>query len=231
VSPSSNPSRSGWARAWVAIAIATIATAGLSSCGQTHRDRVRATSPTTISTKQAAAHITDPAVALFVGDSLLFDSKDDVEAAARAARWIPVVDGRPGSGIDGGFTIGSWPPRIDALARVAKPDVAVVELGTNGCYNCPSLDAAIDADLAPLRNVPVVYWVNVKDYSRIPADPKTINDAITAATKRWPNLRVIDLNDQFRGHGAWLSSDDIHFTAAGEAAFAQLLVHSLPPVG
>jgi hypothetical protein len=186
----------------------------LSACGSQHR----------------RVHITKPAAALFVGDSLLLQSYSDVSQAARAAGWEPVIDGQFGSAINRGFSFASWPERIDALVRFSNPDVAVVELGTNGCDHCSSLAAAIDADMQPLRHVARVYWVNVKDYSRIPADPKAINDAISAAKKRWKNLRVIDMNDSFRGHSPWLASDDIHFTTAGQQAFAQLVVGALPPI-
>jgi lysophospholipase L1-like esterase len=222
---------------FVAIAVATIAASALTSCtGHEDQVRTRAATTTVDSTTPTSTAIATPVTggirkpvtALFVGDSLLWESQVDVARLARTAGWLPVIDGRPGSAIDGGVTISAWPPRIDALARFTNPDVAVVELGTNPCSNCPSLAAAIDADLAPLRQVSHVYWVNIKDYSKIPPDPNAVNDAITAATKRWPNLHVIDLNDAFRGHSAWLASDDIHFTDAGNAAFASLIVDALP---
>ncbi len=175
-------------------------------------------------------HIRKPGVVLVVGDSLLFQSAKAVEAAGKAAGWRVVVDGRPGSKITGGFSVDSWPAALAALVRTEKPDVAVVELGTNGCGNCTTTAAAIDADLTPLRHLARVYWVNVKENSPIPPDPRAMNAAITDATTRWPNLRVIDMNARFADHPELLQSDHIHFLPAGEVAFAKLVVDSLPPL-
>jgi lysophospholipase L1-like esterase len=175
-----------------------------------------------------APKITKPATVVVVGDSLLYQSIGPLQQALRQRGWVPVTDGRPGSAIVGGFSISSWPERIKELVRAANPDVVVVELGTNGCGDCASIDAGIDAVMAPLRKVPRVYWVNVKDYSPIPPDPKAINDALERATDRFGNLRIIDMNKRFAGHPELLQSDRIHFDTPGQRAFAQLVASALP---
>jgi lysophospholipase L1-like esterase len=172
--------------------------------------------------------VTEPATALVVGDSLLYLAATDVRSALQEKGWKPVVDARVGSGIDGGFTIDKWPPRVHDLVRAAHPDVVFVELGTNGCSGCHSLDAAIDDIMRELRGVPRVYWVNVKENSPIPPDPKAVNTAIDKAPQRWGNLRVLDLNGLFEGHAEWLLPDHIHFNAAGQREFATLLAGALP---
>src|SRR5689334_245854 len=87
--------------------------------------------------------VTKPATALVVGDSLLYLAANDVRSALKEKGWHAVVDARVGSGINGGFTIDKWPPRVRDLVRATHPDVVFVELGTNGCTGCQSLGAAI----------------------------------------------------------------------------------------
>jgi lysophospholipase L1-like esterase len=172
--------------------------------------------------------VTKPATALVVGDSLLYLSADAVRTALKEKGWTPVLDPRVGSGINGGYTIDTWPPRVHDLVRASHPDVVFVELGTNGCTGCHSLDAAIDDIMRQLRGVPRVYWLNVRDASPIPDDPEAVNDAIERAPSRWGNLRVIDMNKAFEGHPEWLLSDKIHFNAAGQRELAKLIVDKLP---
>jgi lysophospholipase L1-like esterase len=172
--------------------------------------------------------VTKPATVLIVGDSLLYQSAGPLAAVLRERGWVPVFDARPGSAILGGFSIGSWPPRIGQLVRATNPDVVVVELGTNGCGHCRSMAAGIDADMKELRAVPRVYWVNVKESSPIPPHPKAVNDALDAAKKRWKNLRIIDMNKAFARHPDLLLSDHIHFDDKGVAEFVKLVADKLP---
>jgi lysophospholipase L1-like esterase len=172
--------------------------------------------------------VTKPATAVVVGDSLLYLAATDVRSALKEKGWHPVVDARVGSGINGGFTIDKWPPRVRDLVRAAHPDVVFVELGTNGCTGCQSIGAAIDDIMRELRGVPRVYWVNVKDDSPIPANPEAVNVAIDKAPQRWGNLRVLDMNTLFAGHPQWLLSDHIHFNRIGQRKFAELVAGALP---
>jgi lysophospholipase L1-like esterase len=172
--------------------------------------------------------VTKPATVVVVGDSLLYQSGVPLQRALKQRGWTAVLDGRPGSGIIGGFSIGSWPERIAALVRVAKPDIVVVELGTNGCTGCRSVAAGIDAVMAPLHDIERVYWVNVKENSPRPPHPKAVNAAIENAKHRFKNLRIIDMNKRFDDHPGLLMSDHIHFDTAGIAAFVELVADTLP---
>jgi lysophospholipase L1-like esterase len=172
--------------------------------------------------------VTKPATVLVVGDSLLYLSAEAVRTALTRKGWTPVLDPRIGSGINGGYTIDKWPPRVHDLVRATHPDVVIVELGTNGCTGCQSLDAAIDDIMRELRGVPRVYWLTVRDASPIPDDPRAVNNAIERAPRRWQNLRIIDMNDAFEGHPEWLLPDKIHFNPAGQRALAKLLAGALP---
>jgi lysophospholipase L1-like esterase len=173
--------------------------------------------------------VTKPAVALVVGDSLLYQSAPHVREALEDKGWVPVLDARPGSGIGGGLSIGSWPDRVAELVRATKPDAVIVELGTNGCEGCASLDRAIDELMRPLRDVPRVYWLNVKEQGPIPPDPEAVNAALERAADRWDNLRIVDMNEEFADRPELLS-DGVHFTAEGERVFAELVADLLPDV-
>jgi lysophospholipase L1-like esterase len=170
----------------------------------------------------------NPAVAVVVGDSLLFQSTHDVERALESKGWLPVVDGRPGSTITGGSSIDRWDDRITDLVRAVDPDVVVVELGTNGCGDCGSIRGRIDSVMRRLTSVERVYWVNVKEQSPIPPDPVAMNEAIEAATGRWNNLDVIDMNERFANRPALLQADQIHFSVAGQRVFADLIADAVP---
>jgi lysophospholipase L1-like esterase len=175
-----------------------------------------------------AAGAPRPSRVLLVGDSLLFQSRNTVVDALRARGWHATVDGRPGSAITGGYTIGNWPKQLGKLVRQTKPDVVVVELGTNGCGTCFTIDAGIDAVMQKLHGVRTVYWVNVKDNSPIPPDPEAINDALQWATRRYSNLHVIDMNRRFDHHPELLIPDHIHFNEAGIGVFARMIAAALP---
>src|SRR4051794_18163516 len=181
-------------------------------------------------TRNDAPHVTPPATGLVVGDSLVYQSANALRDQLRARGWTPVLDARIGSGILGGYTIDKWPPRIAQLVCAANPDVVVVVLGTNGCgLPCSSPAAAIDTDMALLRDVPFVYWVNVKENSPIPPKPHAINAALEQAKHRWDNLHVIDMNARFDDHRDLLRSDRIHFNRKGVLVFTELVIDALPP--
>jgi len=175
--------------------------------------------------------ITRPAAVLLVGDSILAQASDELSAALRDEGWHPIVDSRPGSAISGEVIVPEgWPERISNLVRVSKPDVVVVELGTNGCGSCPSLAAGIDGVMEELHGVERVYWLNVKEHAPIPERPAALNEALDAATDRWDNLEVLDMNERFGDDPALTLADDIHLSPEGVHVLAQLVVDALPDI-
>jgi lysophospholipase L1-like esterase len=172
--------------------------------------------------------ITEPATAVIVGDSLLYQSSADVQRELDQRGWKHAIYGIPGAGIVGGYSVVRWADRLRELVRASKPDIVVIELGTNGCAGCTSLDDAIDAIMKPLRSVERVYWVNVREDAPVPSDPKALNDALERAKDRFDNLRIIDMNDDFDDHPGWIIEDGIHFSDAGEREFAKMLAEKFP---
>jgi hypothetical protein len=161
---------------------------------------------------------------LVVGDSLTEISTDEVRQALAAAGWRAVVDGR------GGLSIGLWRPFVGGDTRFTRPDVAVVELGTNDCdVSCRPLAPDIDAIVKKLldEGVHAIVWLNVQEDSPYPMHPKFVNQEIERAAVRWPQVSIVDLSRAFRGHPEWHTEDGIHFNEAGRLVYAQLILQAL----
>jgi hypothetical protein len=162
--------------------------------------------------------------ALVVGDSLTEISKNEVRQSLAAAGWRAVVDGR------GGLSIGLWRPFVGGDTRFTRPEVAVVELGTNDCdLSCRPLAPDIDAIVKKLldEGVHAIVWLNVQEDSPYPEHPQFVNQEIERAAVRWPQLSIVDLNRTFAGHPEWHTEDGIHFNEAGRLVYAQLILQAL----
>jgi hypothetical protein len=168
---------------------------------------------------------------LVIGDSLLDDSEAQVRDALAADGWKPLVNGI------GGIPMQSWIPGAKKLATTFKPNVVVVELGTNNCAvtPCEDLDAYIDALMHEFtKTADVVYWLNVQDLpNNHPADEDFVNREITDAAIRWPNLVVVDMNSRFKDRPDWhRHPDGLHFNDAGKQALGDLIreaLHDISP--
>ena len=161
---------------------------------------------------------------LVVGDSLTEISKNEVRQSLAAAGRRAVVDGR------GGLSIGLWRPFVGGDTRFTRPEVAVVELGTNDCdLSCRPLAPDIDAIVKKLldEGVHAIVWLNVQEDSPYPEHPQFVNQEIERAAVRWPQLSIVDLNRTFAGHPEWHTEDGIHFNEAGRLVYAQLILQAL----
>jgi lysophospholipase L1-like esterase len=160
---------------------------------------------------------------LVIGDSLTWQSGPQVTAALEARGWEPTVRAEAGT------TIGDWADRVGPLIVEHDPDVLVVELGTNNCTAaCPHIGRVIDRLLRAVpRTLPVV-WLDVQAQPSYPAHPESVNDALTAAAERWPNVTLVGLSARFRNHPDWHVPDGLHFTAAGSAELGRFIAESLP---
>lgn len=114
-------------------------------------------------------------------------------------------------------------------------DVIIVELGYNDCLSS-TFPAAIDQILTELtvQDVPTVLWSMMSTLNR--PEFASCNSALTAATKRWPTLRLIDWDAYSHAHPEWFANDGIgvHLEAAGRTAYATFLrdqLDNLPGIG
>jgi hypothetical protein len=166
---------------------------------------------------------TPPGPALLVGDSLFYSAGDELQGVLSDDGWDLRVEAHPGAGLSGGgYSEVTWPVFLESVTAAEDYQVAVVELGTNGCDGCPSVPAAIDQVMTTLQDVDVVLWLNVRTESPRPgADmARQINEELERATDRWQNLEVLPFDDWLDGDPALIAADGVHLTDAGQLVLA-----------
>jgi hypothetical protein len=146
--------------------------------------------------------------AAMIGDSILDGALPNLPAALPA--WELTVDAESGRTSSGGR------PLVPA-AVAARPEVAVLELGTN--VEDPTVFRAnADAMLSELVRIPLVVWVVPHTPSDLgPAMGREIREAVAAH----PNATTADW-DSFVPDGA-LMPDGVHLLADRQALFAEFL--------
>jgi peptidoglycan/LPS O-acetylase OafA/YrhL len=108
---------------------------------------------------------------------------------------------------------------LQRLIRSRKPAVVVVHLGNNGYLPFDELEALMKS----LRAVPTVVLVNV----RVPKPwEASVNDALTAAARRYRNVVLADWHARTDGR-ADLLFDGIHTTKAGAREYATLVKQTI----
>lgn len=187
-----------------------------------------------------------PKIAL-VGDSLLF----------AAGWWTTTYLDKAGYQVwlngDVGKTVADRAPKLDEMLA-SKPDVVVIELGTNDVGQASRevtrarQDEALERVLANARAaldraaaVPCVVWVtpsahvNVAEvavggaemHNRLAAKYTAAIDA--EAQQRHPNVVVADWSAWSAGHPEWFEADGIHSNTiqAGQRGMADLITQSV----
>ena len=167
-----------------------------------------------------------PGPALLVGDSLFYSAGDELQGALSDDGWELRVEAQPGAGIAGGGYGGiDWPGYLEGVTDATDYQVAIVELGTNGCEGCSSIPEAIDQVMDALRDVDVVLWLNVRTESPRPGAEmaEEINRELERATERWPNLDVLPFDDWLDGDPGLIAPDGVHLTDAGQLVLTDRL--------
>jgi hypothetical protein len=167
------------------------------------------------------AEVSPPGPVLLVGDSLLFQASDEMTKALAEDGWETRIEATPGAGIaGGGFTSFAWPQHLDKITKQLDYEVAIVELGTNGCDGCPSVPEAIDNVMKNLHDVELVLWIDARRGAPRPgmAMADEINHELRKATDRWDNLEVLSLEDllDHSSGSTLIESDGVHLTPAGQ---------------
>jgi hypothetical protein len=165
--------------------------------------------------------VSPPGPVLLVGDSLLWQSSDEMTAALAEDGWETHIQATPGAGIaGGGFTAFAWPQQLDKVTKQLDYEVAIVELGTNGCDGCPSVREAIDNVMKNLHDVELVMWIDARRVAPRPgmAMADQINKELRDATDRWDNLEVLSLEEllQHSSGSTLIEPDGVHLTPAGQ---------------
>jgi lysophospholipase L1-like esterase len=162
---------------------------------------------------------------LLVGDSLLANSRDAVEQTLVAEGWDPTIGAVPGSTID------IWQARLAPVAARARPNVAVVELGTNDCFEgrcdlAPQIDRIV-AEVS--KTADVVLWLTVQATPTHPVPYDHVNEQIRLAAARHPDMRIVEFGALFDEHPEWHIADGLHPNEAGQRAMADLIAAELRP--
>lgn len=170
--------------------------------------------------------------AVLFGDSLLFtsDYNGKIDPAFDAKGWQrSVVSGIGVAVSDHRALIGEAPnvsPKAVVLAHGTTEANRAVGAGINGgaamAKSRSDLVGAVDA----LAAVPCVIIVNVNQHGGAPAfndQAAAYNLAILVLDVQRANVRALDWNGLSIGHPDWFADDGVHFTAAGDTAYAAAL--------
>lgn len=159
---------------------------------------------------------------LVVGDSLMAQSADLVTEELRADGWAPFVAAEGGAGIV------DWFDDLGPLAEQVRPDIAVVELGTNDC--CRDLGPFIDTAVKGLLDagVEAIVWLDTQEVGFRP-DAARVNRALEAADERWEELYVVSMNDRLASTAEYHTEDGLHLSPEGTRELARFVREELAP--
>lgn len=116
-------------------------------------------------------------------------------------------------------------------AVAARPDVLVIELGTNDApMGEPKFLDEIDAVLTETSTLPCVRWVTV--YApKLEDEVKAINDHLREAAETHPNLELVDWFQMVQDDPDLLSEDGLHPNDAGQRALAKAVATATATCG
>jgi len=150
-----------------------------------------------------------------IGDSVLLGAQSAI--AAREAGWHLTVYAQEGLS-----TLGA--ASVITAQKAAIGDLVIVALGNNDAGDPTTFGHRIDGVLQAIGPVRRVVWVNLRQFARwTPA----MNQQLTAATGRWPNLVIADWSARATPNPALVYGDGLHLTPAGQAAMAQLIAEQV----
>ena len=147
-----------------------------------------------------------------LGDSLTVTSRKHLQLLAEKSGYEIQIDA-----VSGRKTIAG----IDALKKLEIPVGAtvVVALGTNDSNDSPNYRATIDELMASVPSGSPVVWLT--SYRKKPLD--NLARALREAELYHPSLTVADWVSVLESHKEWFSSDNVHYTPAGNEAFARFV--------
>jgi lysophospholipase L1-like esterase len=162
-----------------------------------------------------------PGNVLLVGDSLFFQSADELTRMVQADGWMVDVQAGIGAGIEGGGLLPTdWVTYLAPIVKKEDPEVVVIELGTNGCGpSCKGISHEIDKVLDTVKGADLVIWLTVRTSPG--PDVRTINREIEAAQDRWENLVVGRMDKWFAGRPELIGPDGVHLDNGGQRHLAR----------
>jgi lysophospholipase L1-like esterase len=167
---------------------------------------------------------------LVIGDSLIRESRGDLESGLAADGWAPTVRCWGAKGSLWGVQQVERARQLDQL-----PDTVVVSLGTNDIWwlGVP-MEQAVTSMMDALGPDVTVYWVNLwfgpHNYDRLP-EAAPANQILGDLAGQYPNLRIIDFAGDFEearaaGIGVgWL--DGVHLNDMGNRVRTESILRAL----
>ena len=169
-----------------------------------------------------------PGNVLLVGDSLFFQSTEELSRLVEGDGWTVNVQASIGAGIHGGGLLpADWAVHLQPIVEAEEPEVVVIELGTNGCGpSCDGIRQEIDEVLGTVRQAQVVVWLTVRA-GPAPEVIDQINRQLEAAEGRWSNLEVAPMHEWYADRPDLLTSDAVHLNDAGQQFLAERVRHTI----
>ena len=169
-----------------------------------------------------------PGNVLLVGDSLFFQSADELTNMVESDGWTVDVQAGIGAGIEGGGLLPTeWVTYLKPIVEKEDPEVVVIELGTNGCGpSCEGIRREIDQVLGTVKDADLVIWLTVRTAPGRGV-AQAINREIAAAQDRWDNLEVGPMDKWFTNRRDLLNPDGVHLNPAGQRHLAQNVLEIL----
>jgi hypothetical protein len=161
--------------------------------------------------------------ALLVGDSIFFQTREELDAVLTDEGWQPHVAALPAT------TIADWVEPLGALVEEHAPDVVVVELGTNEDVDRPDLGHDVLRILRRLSGVDRVVWLNVQEDAEYPRGAGAINHVVESSLVWADNAELLDFSGHFADHTEWhaLEPEGVHMSVSGEQELARFVAAAL----
>jgi peptidoglycan/LPS O-acetylase OafA/YrhL len=171
--------------------------------------------PTTAAPAPPTPPTTPPPIPVItIGDSVMVGAAPALQARLGSGGFIDAHIGRQ---FEDGVRVAEFYRVRGRLGRAV-----VVHLGDNGAITPGQIDALI----AQLAGVPNVLFVNVRVTKPWQDE---VNQTLADGVARHPGVKLVDWFNFSAPHGEWFASDRTHLNETGAAAFADLIVSSIPP--
>jgi hypothetical protein len=193
------------------VALATLAAGGVAEGREAGVTRV-----TVFGDSAATAMAYDPDAKRILGRGI--DLELEVAACRRVADTSCPYDGvRPPNVVE----------RATQLGRDLGP-VVVVIVGYNDYESTYAENIEAALDVFRKAGVESVLWATLRAERQSYAN---MNEAIVAASRRFPQMTVVDWNAESKDHADWLQPDGIHLTPEGARSMATMVNNALVQLG